>query len=165
MEKGEQMKRWQRSLLLGSMMSSLCLMSFFVPPQGPLGVKLMPSAHAQSSERRAIASSVYTQLTDFPLENHYVHTETGKVDPTNTLIYRLLQYHTNVQSRPVLSRFDWKLTLADYLGVNEWMDEERYPDRFLQSNPFHRDVEVVQTLNRQQRDTLIQELLSTIESL
>lgn len=122
---------------------------------------LIEPAIAQSRDNRAIASDVYAQLPDFPLENHYQHTETGEIATDNTLVYRLLQYHERVERRPLASRFDWKLTLADYMGVNEWMDESSYPDRFLAVNPFHQDREMIQSLNRQQREALIQALLKS----
>ena len=120
------------------------------------------AAIAQVPNFRAIAQRVHEQLPDLAREDHYVHMETGEVDPSNTLAYRLLQYHSGVKFRPLPSRFDWKLTLADYLGVNEWMDEERYPSRFLESNPYSSDVAVIQALNRQQREQLLDVLLATL---
>lgn len=165
------MKRWTRQLGLIMLVTSIHLVGSTIPIPNPIvgdypGTSLSPvqPAYAQATERRAIASAVYDQLPDFPLENQYVHTETGEMALDNTLIYRLIQYHSGVQSRPLGNRLDWKLTLADYLGVNEWMDEERYPDRFLQSNPFHQDIEVVRALNRQQREDLIQALLVVLGS-
>ena len=154
------MKRWKRQVGLVCLVTVLHLLVSMVPMVEPWGGRsLIPPANAQASERQAIASSVYELLPDFPRENDYVHTETGEVAVDNTLVYRMLLYHRSVQSRPLASRFDWKLTLADYLGVNEWMDEERYPDRFLQANPFHRDIEIIRSLDRQQREELIQALL------
>lgn len=154
------MKRWKRQLGLVGLVALLHLLVLGLPVADTLGWRsLIQPASAQTSERQAIAASVYRLLPDFPLENHYLHTETGDVDADNTLVYRLILYHSRVKSRPLTSRFDWKLTLADYLGVNEWMDEERYPDRFLQSNPFHQDIELIRALNRQQREDLIQALL------
>ena len=122
------------------------------------------AAVAQLPDRRAIATAVYEQLPDLPLENHYMSTETGDVETTNTLVYRLLQYHLRVQSRPLGSRFDWKLTLADYLGANEWMDDRLYPDRFLETNPYSHDIEVVRTFNRQQRDDLVSAILIALDA-
>ena len=164
------MKRWKRQLGLIVLVTIIHLVGSTVPIPSPVAknhagpsLSVQP-AYAQAIERRAIAAAVYEQLPDFPLENQYVHTETGEIALDNTLVYRLIQYHSGVQSRPLGNRFDWKLTLADYLGVNEWMDEERYPDRFLQSNPFHQDIEVVRALNRQQREDLIQTLLMVLGS-
>ena len=159
------MKRWKQQLGLAILVTVLLLGGSVFPMVNSLGGRslLHHPAYAQSINRRAIATAVYDQLPDFPLENHYVHIETGDVDLSNTLVYRLIQYHSSVQSRP-MSRFDWKLTLADYMGVNEWMDEDRYPDRFLRSNPFHQDIDVIRTLNRQQRQELIQALLTVSDS-
>lgn len=157
------MQRWQRQLALFCLITGLSYLGMVLPRVDILGGRspLQP-VMAQSAQRRAIAASVYTLLPEFPLENHYLSTETGVVDEGNTLVYRLIQYHQNVQSRPLTSRFDWKLTLADYMGVNEWIDEDRYPDRFLQSNPFHQDVEVIRSLNRQQREELTQAVLTAL---
>jgi len=119
-------------------------------------------AIAQGFNRLAVARRVYAQLPDFPLENHYIHTETNEVAEDNTLVSRLLQYHFNVKRRPLFSRFDWKLTLADYLGVNDRIYPEIYPDRRLESNPYESDVAIIQSLNRQQRDELIHALLVAI---
>ena len=164
------MKRWTRPLGLIILVTIIHLVGSTISIPNPVasdhpGTSLssVQPAYAQANDRRAIASAVYDQLPDFPLENQYVHTETGDVVLNNTLVYRLLQYHSTVQYRPLRSRFDWKLTLADYMGANEWMDEERYPDRFLQSNPFHQDIEVMRTLNRQQREDLIQALLMVLD--
>lgn len=154
------MKRWQRQLGLALVTLVLSTLFSLVVPSlmGPEG------AMAQLADRRAIATAVYEQLPDLPLENHYVSTETGDIAVTNTLVYRLLQYHLRVQSRPIGSRFDWKLTLADYLGANEWMDDRLYPDRFLETNPYSHDIEVVRTLNRQQRDDLVSAILRSLGS-
>lgn len=149
-----------RNRNLGALLVSiaLCLGAMFMPVRDGGGSFIRPAV-AQSRDNRAIASDVYAQIPDFPLENHYLHTETGDIAIDNTLVYRLLQYHERVQSRPLTSRFDWKLTLADYMGVNEWMEEVLYPNRFLDVNPFNSDREIVQSLNRQQREDLIQALL------
>lgn len=104
---------------------------------------------------------VYQQLPDFPKENNYVSKETGKVDPNNTLVGRLIRYHLFVKGRPGNYRLDWKLTLADYLGVTaEFLEESVYPGGdVLRLNPMERDRTVIQGLNRAQRDTLIQVLV------
>ena len=159
------MKHWKRQLGLMFLMTVLCFVDSLILWADPPGTRLAAQpVLSQSAERRAIATTVYDGLPDFPRANHYLHSETGDVASGNTLIYRLIQYHNRVQSRPLTSRFDWKLTLADYMGANEWMDEERYPDRFLQSNPFHHDIEIIRGLNRQQREELIQALLQVLGS-
>ena len=103
---------------------------------------------------------VYEQLPDLPKENNYVNTETGEVDPNNTLVGRLIRFHIYTQGRPPLYRFDWKLTFADYLGVTGAIDEETYPSaNRLRPNPAERDVAVIRSLNRVQREALIQALV------
>lgn len=104
---------------------------------------------------------VYQLLPDFPRENQYINRATGKVAESNTLISRLIRYHIYVKSRPVNYRLDWKLTLADYLGVNERMTAATYPSAdTLRISPFQNDVAVVRKLNRIQRDALVQTLVN-----
>ena len=104
---------------------------------------------------------VYQRLPYLPLENNYINKETGKVSPDNTLIARLIRYHIFVKNRPVFFRIDWKLTLADYLGVNEPIAESTYPGSdTLQINPIDADITAIQRLNRSQRDDLVNILVS-----
>jgi hypothetical protein len=104
---------------------------------------------------------VYQLLPDFPRENQYINRETGKVAESNTLISRLIRYHIYVKVRPVKYRLDWKLTLADYLGANERIPAETYPSAdTLRTNPFQNDVAVIRSLNRTQRDVLVQTLVN-----
>lgn len=131
-------------------------------------------AHPQLAQVQRVAQSsskdlrvgdawrlVYQQLPDFPLENNYVSKEGGKVDPNNTLAGRLIRYHLFVKGRPPNYRFDWKVTLADYLGATpEYLEEGVYPGAdVLRVNPIERDRTVIQSLNRAQRDALIQVLV------
>ncbi|MEG4231004.1 hypothetical protein QUA40_02640 [Microcoleus sp. Pol11C3] len=104
---------------------------------------------------------VYEKLPDFPIENNYISKETGKVDPTNTLIGRLIRYHVFVKGRPPNYRFDWKLTLADYLGATpDYLVESVYPGKdVLRSNPMEQDRAAIQRLKRAQRDALVQALV------
>ncbi|MEB3233173.1 MAG: hypothetical protein VKJ64_19360 [Leptolyngbyaceae bacterium] len=148
-------------------MAIVFFLSYFSVP-GPSFFASLPGtgtsdrAIAQTFDREIIAHRVYQQLPDFPLENHYIHTETGEVDRDNTLVSRLIQYHYNIQRRPLTSRFDWKLTLADYLGANEWITADIYPDSRLESNPYDQDLALIQALDRAQREALIQALLTAI---
>jgi len=104
---------------------------------------------------------VYQLLPDFPRENQYVNRETGKIAESNTLISRLIRYHIYVKARPVNYRLDWKLTLADYLGANERMPASTYPSAdTLRTNPLQNDVAVIRSLNRTQRDALVQTLVN-----
>jgi hypothetical protein len=103
---------------------------------------------------------VYQQLPDFPRENQYVSRESGKAAETNTLIGRLIRYHIYIKSRPVNFRLDWKLTLADYLGANERMPAATYPSAdTLRTNPMQGDIAVIRSLDRTQRDALVQALV------
>lgn len=104
---------------------------------------------------------VYQLLPSFPRENQYLSRETGKVAESNTLISRLIRYHIYIKARPANYRLDWKLTLADYLGANELMISSTYPSaETLRTNPFQKDVAVIRSLNRTQRDALVQALVN-----
>jgi hypothetical protein len=103
---------------------------------------------------------VYQKLPDFPRENQYISRESGKVAENNTLMGRLIRYHIYSKSRPVNFRLDWKLTLADYLGANERMSAATYPSAdTLRTNPLQGDVAVIRSLDRTQRDVLVQTLV------
>jgi hypothetical protein len=102
---------------------------------------------------------VYQRFPALPLENQYVSLETGKINPNSTLVSRLIRYHQFVKGRSPLHRLDWKLTLADYLGVNEVMIAGAYPGQeSLRTNPLEGDRSVIQRLDRSQRDRLVQVL-------
>ncbi len=104
---------------------------------------------------------VYRQLPSLPLENQYISKETGEVASNDTLIGRLIRYHIYVKNRPPLYRFDWKLTLGDYLGVNDYLVEEKYPSsNTLGQNPMEGDRAAIQKLTRAQRNALVNVLAS-----
>lgn len=116
---------------------------------------------AQALRPENISVQVYERLENFPLENQYLSQETGEIDQENTLIIRLIRYHQYIKSRPIQYRFDWKLTLADYLDVNEPMLPAQYPGRtILTQNPLEGDRRVIQSLTRQEREELINVLVS-----
>ncbi|WP_009631358.1 hypothetical protein [Synechocystis sp. PCC 7509] len=119
------------------------------------------SSFAQSAKPQELWQQVYQRLPNLPLENKYVSKETGKVDENSTLVTRLLQYHLYVKGRAPGYRLDWKLTLADYLGANELIDEAAYPgnDTF-NTNPLESDRTAISKLNRQDRHQLVQTLVS-----
>ena len=118
-------------------------------------------ANAQFGVPQDAWRKVYERLPDLPLENQYVSKQTGKVDPNSTLVSRLIRYHMYVKSRPAFYRFDWKLTLADYLGVYDYLDESRYPGNdTLKENPMEGDRAAIQKLTRTQRDALVNVLVS-----
>jgi hypothetical protein len=134
---------------------------------GTLAIAPYPtsSASAQSTVAPRVRTDgvwrqIYQHLPDLPLENQYVNKESGKVDPDNTLIGRLIRYHVYVKGRPPFYRLDWKMTLADYLEINEVMDEAIYPSSdTLRKNPTAGDVAAIKKLNRAQRDALVQALV------
>lgn len=112
-------------------------------------------ANAEASRR------VYQLIPELPLENQYVSSVTGDVAVNNTLISRLINYHTFIKGRTPIFRLDWKLTLADYLGVNERVNLETYPGtETLTVNPAETDIEIIRGLNRAQRDRLVDALVS-----
>lgn len=118
-------------------------------------------AYAQNARQQDVWQKVYQQLPALPRENQYVNKETGEVDSDNTLVNRLIRYHVYVKGRPPNYRLDWKLTLADYLGANELMEEQVYPGfDTLQENPLEGDRAAIERLNRKQRDALVQNLVS-----
>lgn len=116
-------------------------------------------AVAQFGSRAMDVQQVYARLPDLPLENQYVNRD-GEVS-ASTLVDRLVQYHLYTSGRSLNSRLDWKLTLADYLGVNQWMQPGLYPgaDSFRQ-NPIEGDRAAIEQLNRAQRDALVDLLVS-----
>ena len=114
-----------------------------------------------SSTTRNVWKQVYQKLPNLPLENKYVSRETGKVNPDNTLVDRLIRYHLYVKGRGPNYRLDWKLTLADYLGANELLQENVYPGAdALRQNPLEGDRAAIARLNRKQRDALVETLVS-----
>ncbi|WP_156823929.1 hypothetical protein [Oscillatoria acuminata] len=144
-------------------------LSLGIPPQGdwpeilPRAVaqEVSPPQRRQRLDPRQLWRQVYERLPDFPLENNYISIETGEIDPDNTLASRLISYHLYVKNRLPMFRLDWKLTLADYMGVLEELDEIAYPGNgVLQENPMVRDREILSQLNRQQRDELIEVLVT-----
>ena len=122
---------------------------------------LAPPSFAQSARPQELGMQVYQRLPNLPLENKYVSKDTKKVAADNTLVTRLLQYHLYLKGRAPGYRLDWKLTLADYLGANELIDEVAYPgNATLLKNPLEGDRAVITSLNRKQRNELVQVIVS-----
>lgn len=125
------------------------------------------AAWAQSSvslsrrlQRGEVSEAVYQRMPDLPVENTYINAESGNPDSDNTLVTRLVRYHLYTKGRITLYRLDWKLTLADYLGANEFMHADRYPlANRLTVNPLEGDQQAIATLSRRDRDDLIQVLI------
>lgn len=134
--------------------------SIFNPSSSLFHLSEQP-AIAQMYGTQDVWRQVYQRLPDLPLENQYISKETGKQASENTLVGRIIRYHVYVKSRPPNYRLDWKLTLADYLGANELIQESLYPGYdTLQKNPMQSDRAVIERLNRAQRDALVQALVS-----
>jgi len=128
---------------------------------GVRGFGIQP-AMAQRLDPDSVWQQIYTKLPDLPRENQYINRETGKVATDNTLVGRLIRYHIYLKGRSPIYRLDWKLTLADYLGVNGTLDDAEYPSyATLKKNPAEGDVAAINRLNRSQRDALIQALVDT----
>lgn len=116
---------------------------------------------AQVISPQDVWREVYRRLPDLPLENQYISQETGEVASNDTLINRLIRYHLYVKNRPPSSRFDWKLTMGDYLGVNDYLVESKYPgSSTLRQNPMEGDRAAIQNLSRVQRNALVDVLAS-----
>lgn len=115
-----------------------------------------PSSNTSSIRAEGAAAIVYEKLPYLPKENQYRRKETGEIDPEHTLMSRFIRYNQDLKKRTNRYRFDWKLTLADYLGVNETIEPETYPGSLtLTTNPFETDVKAIQALNRRQRQELV----------
>ena len=116
---------------------------------------------AQVLSPQDVWREVYRRLPDLPLENQYISQETGEVASNDTLISRLIRYHLYVKNRPPSYRFDWKITLGDYLGVNDYLVESTYPgSSTLRQNPMEGDRAAIKKLTRAQRNALIDVLAS-----
>lgn len=122
-------------------------------------------AVAQRIRPDGVWQVIYEKLPNLPLENQYVNKETKKVATDNTLVGRLIRYHIYAKGRPPFFRLDWKLTLADYLGVSGAMDESTYPSRdTLRTNPMEGDIAAIKRLNLEQRNALIQALVDAFNA-
>lgn len=121
----------------------------------------LPLVVGQDINPEMAAQSVYQRLPDLPLENEYINQKSGQVSPNNTLIMRLIRYHEYVKSRPLKYRLDWQLTFADYFGINEPIQTDRYPGaETLTANPLESDRKIITSLTRSQRNQLIDTLLA-----
>lgn len=115
----------------------------------------------QTTRIQMASRLIYAQMPDFPAENQYLNRRTGVVDPEDNLISRLLRYHVVTKNRPPNLRFDWQMTLADYLNFNEPMIEDRYPGTdVLQPEPMRNDRMAVSRLTQAQRATLVNLLVA-----
>jgi hypothetical protein len=133
--------------LLGGLV--VCTIQGFIPA----------ASFAQLDSPGDVSQFVYKKLPNLPLENQYIRVKTSKPATESTLISRLMQYHS-IKGRSPLYRLDWKITLADYLGINDFLRPEIYPgNAFLKTSPLERDRKAVQALTRAQRNALVQALV------
>jgi hypothetical protein len=115
---------------------------------------------AQSVLPQDASKVVYQRLPDLPQENQYPRVDGDKNADPSTLVSRLVQYHTATKGRSPLFRLDWKITLADYLGVNEYLDERTYPGNgFLKKSALEGDRAAIRKLTLSQRNALVQALV------
>jgi len=151
-------RRWLKRLSLGLL---AVVSAAFVGLGAGNFMGLAPApANAQLLRVQEVAERFYRQLPNFPKENQYVSKRTNRIDPDNTLIWRLIQYHTYVKGRSPVYRFDWKMTLADYLGLHDPILESTYPGRDrLKNNALQGDRAVLNRLNLRQRNQLVQALV------
>ena len=137
------------------------LLSSYFSTQNISGLKNNSVVFAQSVRPEETATRTYEQMPNLELANDYISSETGEKAIDNTLISRLVRYHQYVKSRPTIFRLDWKLTLADYLDKNETIQQIRYPgNSTLTENPLQNDRKIIQSLTRNQRNELVNILVS-----
>ncbi|GAB4216134.1 MAG: hypothetical protein OHK0012_17780 [Synechococcales cyanobacterium] len=116
-------------------------------------------AVAQLSRVEGASQSVYAALPQLPKEDGYV-ASSGEGTGYSTLMHRMMVYHIQTRGRSPFRRFDWKLTLADYLDLNEVMLAQSYPGvTIFTSNPYDGDRQVIQGLSRAERNALLNALL------
>ncbi|NEO63845.1 MAG: hypothetical protein F6J98_26820, partial [Moorea sp. SIO4G2] len=107
-----------------------------------------------------ISKVVYQRLPDLPQENQYISKESGEVAANNTLVNRLIRYHVYGKKRLPNFRFDWKLTMADYLGAYDYLEASQYPSGdTLTENPMEGDIAAIEQLTRAERDALVSVLV------
>jgi len=161
--------KWKGKVKRYLMLFTLAILTSIGLCWGKAGIRTIPvlsimgsqPANAQLIRSQDTWRQVYEQLPDFPKENQYVTNETGEVNLESTLASRLIRYHLYEKRRLPNYRFDWKLTLADYLGANEYINESDYPgSNTLTENPMAGDRAVIEKLTRQQREDLIDVLVS-----
>lgn len=105
---------------------------------------------------------IYQLVPSLPLENGYSDRRTGDINLDNTLVGRIIEYHTRQRNRSPFYRLDWKLTLADYLGVNEALGYATYPGvTTLDPHPMEGDRAAVAALSRAERAALVEALVLT----
>ncbi len=74
-------------------------------------------------------------------------------------LQRILLYHVRTKGRLANSRFDWRLTFADFLGANNPMYADQYPPGDTEENPLNSDRELFQAMSRQERNEFLAAIL------
>lgn len=122
------------------------------------------AAEAQRPPRpEEIGQRVYEQLPNLERANGYRGTRSGELRPTDTLVARLIRFHQQLRNRRLASRLDWKITMADLLGVNGVLRPEDYPGfETLTPNPLQSDLQAIAKLTRADRDRLIDAILAVV---
>lgn len=115
----------------------------------------LQTVNSQTLRPEQAAEIIYEKFPDLPQENGYRSTETGEINPKHTLMSRFIRYHKDFKRRSTQYRLDWKVTFADYLGVNQSPRESNYPGSTLQTSPLEQDVEVIRQLSRRQRQQIV----------
>lgn len=134
---------------------------------GSLLAILLCCASAAEAQRppqpEEIGQLVYEQLPNLERANTYRGVRSGEVRPNDTLVSRVIRYHLQSRNRRLASRLDWKLTMADLLGVNGVVRPESYPGfQTLSPNPLQSDLKAIAQLSRVERDRLIDVILSVV---
>ncbi len=147
-----QRRRWQRRL------------SWFVGlvVAWQLTLVLPLPVQAQLREIPRITETVYAAMPNLPRLDQF-RTSSGESLETS-FVRRLLLYHMRSEGRSLQSRLDWKLTFADYLGINVTMFAQQYPgaDQFSE-NPYNADLDALRALSRAEREQLLAILLEAVE--
>lgn len=152
------MGQWRQRLPLGLIAIAAAIAVVASGEQSPWFS--IPPATAQLVRYQEAGERLYQRLPDFPLANQYISQRTGKVVPSNTLASRLIYYHVYLKGRSPIYRLDWKITLADYLGLNDYIVRSDYPGSdLLKTNPLEGDRAVINQLSRSQRNALVQALV------
>ena len=144
---------------------TIALMTATTVVMGAVILAQIPGAQAQTfSKPEQQALLVYEAIPNFPKENQYRHSRKRKVVEDNTLISRLIRYHVYNKGRSAKYRLDWKITLADYLGINDYMSEREYPGaKFLKTSPMETDLAKIQELTPAERNQLIQAIVDVYD--
>lgn len=121
-------------------------------------------AEAQRPPRpEEIGQLVYEQLPSLERANTYRGVRSGELRPADTLVSRLIRFHQQNRNRRLASRLDWKITMADLLGVNGVLGPEDYPGfQTLAPNPLQSDLQAIAKLTRTERDRLIDAILAVV---